>query len=101
MTTVLGCVALSVAGRWAVGTVLKLIPGPGSVIGGILNAGVAGTLTLTLGRVYIAFLYAFIEENGRVPLPDEILQAFPAYYRGYSGKLKERAAKDAVEVEAA
>jgi len=101
MTTVLGCVALSAAGRWAVGTVLKLIPGPGSVIGGILNAGVAGTLTLTLGRVYIAFLYAFIEENGRVPLPDEILQAFPAYYRGYSGKLKERAAKDAVEVEAA
>lgn len=90
MTTVLGCVALSAAGRWAVGTVLKLIPGPGSLIGGILNAGVAGTLTLTLGRVYIAFLYAFIEENGRVPLPDEILQAFPAYYRGHAGRLKEK-----------
>ncbi len=84
MTTVLGCVALSVAGRWAVGSVLKLIPGPGSVIGGILNAGVAGSLTLTLGRIYIAFLYAFIEKNGRVPLADEIVTAFPSYYRGYA-----------------
>ena len=28
LTTVLGCVALSVAGRWAVGSALKLIPGP-------------------------------------------------------------------------
>jgi hypothetical protein len=48
--------------------------------------------------VYIAFLYAFIQDNGRVPLPDEILQAFPAYYRGHSGRLKEKA--DAAGAEA-
>ncbi len=84
LTTVLGCVALSVAGRWAVGSALKLIPGPGSLIGGIMNASVAGSLTLTLGRIYIAFLAAFIQENGRVPLADEIVATFPTYYRTYS-----------------
>ncbi len=92
LTTVLGCVALSVAGRWAVGSALKLIPGPGSVIGGILNASVAGSLTLTLGRIYIAFLTAFIQENGRVPLADEIVATFPTYYRTYA---KQKAAAKA------
>ena len=86
LTTVLGCVALSVAGRWAVGTALKLIPGPGSLIGGALNAGVAGSLTLTLGRIYIAFLMAFVQEHGRVPLADEIVATFPTYYKSYSRK---------------
>ena len=96
LTTVLGCVALSVAGRWAVGSALKLIPGPGSVIGGIMNASVAGSLTLTLGRIYIAFLTSFIKENGRVPLADEIVATFPTYYRTYS---KQKAA--AAEAKAA
>jgi uncharacterized protein (DUF697 family)/GTP-binding protein EngB required for normal cell division len=82
LSTVMGCMALSVAGRWAVGTVLKLIPGPGSVIGGVLNAGFAGSLTLSLGRIYIAFLYGFISEKGRVPLGSEIASAFPDYFRG-------------------
>ena len=81
LTTVMGCMAVSVAGRWVIGSVLKLIPGPGSVIGGVVNSGLAGTLTYSLGRVYISFLYAFITEHGRVPLTAEITSAFPAYYR--------------------
>jgi uncharacterized protein (DUF697 family) len=90
MGTVMGALALSVAGRWAVGSALKLIPGPGTVIGSVVNAGIAGTLTLTLGRAYISFLYAFIAENGRVPLADEIVKTFPTYYKKYS-KLREKA----------
>jgi uncharacterized protein (DUF697 family)/GTP-binding protein EngB required for normal cell division len=90
MGTVMGALALSVAGRWAVGSALKLIPGPGTVIGSVVNAGIAGTLTLTLGRAYISFLYAFIAENGRVPLADEIVKTFPTYYKKYS-KLRDKA----------
>ena len=81
ITTVLGCLALSLAGRWAVGTALKFIPGPGSVIGAVLNAGVAGTMTQRLGNTYIRFLYSFIETNGRVPTADETIEVFPAFFR--------------------
>ena len=81
ITTVLGCLALSLAGRWAVGTVLKFIPGPGSVLGAVLNAGVAGAMTQKLGNTYIRFLYSFIETNGRVPTADETIEVFPAFFR--------------------
>lgn len=81
LTTVMGCLALSFAGRWVVGNAVKFIPGAGSIIGAALNAGLAGSLTLSLGRLYIAFLSAFIETNGRVPLAEEILAKFPEYFR--------------------
>lgn len=81
ITTVLDCLALSLAGRWAVGTVLKFIPGPGSVLGAVLNAGVAGAMTQKLGNTYIRFLYSFIEANGRVPTADETIAVFPAFFR--------------------
>ena len=81
ITTVLGCLALSTAGSWAVGNVLKFIPGPGSVLGAVLNATVAGAVTKTLGTTYIRFLYSFIETHGRVPTPDETIEVFPAFFR--------------------
>ncbi len=77
MTTTLGSLAASLAGRWAIGSVLKFIPGPGTVVGSVLNAALAGGLTRSIGRGYIRFLYDFIETNGRVPSPDEILDIFP------------------------
>jgi uncharacterized protein (DUF697 family)/GTP-binding protein EngB required for normal cell division len=82
---VLGCLAVSLAGRWALGAALKLIPGPGSIIGGVVNSALACSLTLTLGRVYIGFLYAFISDNGRVPLAEEVASAFPEYFRAGGG----------------
>ncbi len=78
----LGCIAVSLAGRWAVGSVLKFIPGAGTVAGSVLNAAVAGATTRTIGKTYIKFLYGFIEEHGRVPTADEILEIFPAFYKG-------------------
>jgi uncharacterized protein (DUF697 family)/GTP-binding protein EngB required for normal cell division len=85
MTTTLGSLALSLAGRWAVGSVLKFIPGPGSIIGAALNAVAAGAITRTMGRAYMGFLYQFIETNGRAPSAEEILQIFPSFYKT-SGK---------------
>ena len=81
ITTVLGCLAATMAGGWVVGSVLKFIPGPGSLIGAMLNATVAGALTRTLGRTYIRFLYSFLEVNRRLPTADEIFDLFPTFYR--------------------
>ena len=81
LATVLGCLALTLAGGWAVGTILKFIPGPGSLVGSLLNAGVAGGLARLLGKAYIRFLHSFLETNGRLPCPEEIFQIFPNFMR--------------------
>ncbi len=80
ITTTLGSVAAATAGRWVVGSALKLIPGPGTVLGSMLNAAVAGAMTRTIGMTYVRFLYDFLEANGRVPIADEIMKIFPAFY---------------------
>jgi small GTP-binding protein len=77
----LGCMAISLAGRWAVGSALKFVPGAGTIVGSALNAAVAGATTRAIGKAYINFLYQFIEERGRVPTADEILEIFPAFYK--------------------
>ncbi len=82
VTATMGSLAATLAGRWAVGSALKFIPGPGSVIGGVLNAAIAGTLTRAMGKAYIRFLYDFLEVNGRVPRAEEILVMFPKLMKG-------------------
>ena len=81
ISTVLGCLAISQMGQWAVGTALKFIPGPGSILGAALNATVAGAMTKTLGTTYIRFLYSFIEANSRVPTSDEVQTIFPGFFK--------------------
>lgn len=81
ITTALGCMAVVMAGGWVLGSVLKFIPGPGSVMGAVVNASVAGGMTRTLGRAYIRFLYQFIDKNGRLPSADEIFGIFPSFYK--------------------
>ncbi len=81
ITTLFGSLAVTVAGGWAIGTVLKLIPGPGSIIGAVVNAAVAGAVTRTLGRTYIRFLCTFLETRGRLPSADEIATILPTFSR--------------------
>jgi uncharacterized protein (DUF697 family) len=40
-----------------------LIPGVGSVVGGVISAGVASTLTIAFGEAYIATLYGLTKDD--------------------------------------
>ena len=67
----------TIVGRAAVGALLKLIPGVGSVVGGAINAGVASTLTTAFGEAYIAALYVLTKDNpDRIPTAEEIRDEF-------------------------
>ena len=69
--------ASTLAGRAAVGALLKLIPGIGSTAGGAISAGVASTLTVAFGESYIAALYALTKNNpNRIPTAEEIRDEF-------------------------
>ena len=77
VTTLLGCLAVTLAGDWAAGTALKFVPGAGSVIGAVVNGAVAGAVTRTLGMTYIRFLCSFLESHGRLPGAEEVTGLLP------------------------
>lgn len=56
VTTLVGIPAATIAGKTFVSGILKLIPGAGTVLGGIVSGATAALLTAALGRVYIAVL---------------------------------------------
>lgn len=60
--TVVGAGGAALAGRLAVGAILKLLPGLGSLAGGVIAAATAGTLTTALGEAYLATLVQLFGE---------------------------------------
>ncbi|GEO01716.1 GTPase [Novosphingobium sediminis] len=70
VTSSLGSTTGTLAGRALVGSLLKLIPGAGSIVGGVVSASVAGALTTAFGEAYIAVLKQLTTEN-----PDRELSA--------------------------
>jgi len=73
-----GCTA---AGRATVTGLLKLIPGAGQVVGGMVSAATAGVLTTAFGEAYIATLSVVARDPQRVPTPDEVREEFMAQLR--------------------
>jgi uncharacterized protein (DUF697 family) len=64
-------------GRTIVTNLLKLIPGAGSAIGGVIGAATATAITTALGEAYIAALYSLISANpAHAPSGQEISDAF-------------------------
>jgi uncharacterized protein (DUF697 family)/GTPase SAR1 family protein len=53
----------TLGGRAAVGALLKLFPGIGSVAGGVVSAAVATALTVAFGEAYIGTLQMLLKEN--------------------------------------
>ena len=63
VTSIIGAGGASLLGRAIVSGVLKMIPGGGSALGGVIAAGTASMITKTLGSTYIAVLADFCKEN--------------------------------------
>ena len=63
-------------GPMIVGSLLKFIPGVGTVSGGAITGTVAATLATTLGFAYIEVLHNLFEQNlGNPPDADAVVQA--------------------------
>jgi Uncharacterized protein/domain associated with GTPases len=81
-SSIAGCVATTVAGRFAFGAILKAVPGIGSLLGGILNAGVAVAFTEMLGHLYIELLENLCKMNdGNPPSVEQVADAFPDFWK--------------------
>jgi uncharacterized protein (DUF697 family) len=71
----------TVAGRTIVASLLKMIPGAGSVVGGTIAAATAAALTTAFGEAYIAALdMLFVNNNGEPPTSEEVAEAFKKKY---------------------
>ncbi|MFB2881370.1 YcjF family protein [Floridanema aerugineum] len=65
------------AGIQLLGDLLKLIPGPGSIVGGVVNGATAAVLTTAFGEAYIATLYLLTKDNpDKEPTAEEIRNQF-------------------------
>lgn len=63
-----GSTGATLGGRAIVGALLKLIPGAGTIVGGVVSGATAAALTTTLGELYTATLVAvFRESHGEAP----------------------------------
>lgn len=63
VTSAIGAGGAAFAGRAIVTNLLKLIPGVGSIAGGAIAAGTAGTMTAALGESYIYVLGKVYEKD--------------------------------------
>jgi uncharacterized protein (DUF697 family) len=68
-----GPFAAAVVGRTLV-SLLKLIPGIGTIAGGAINAATGATITFAIGSIYIGVLSSVVKDNGRID-ESEIIEA--------------------------
>ncbi|GAB4211071.1 MAG: GTP-binding protein [Synechococcales cyanobacterium] len=90
LTTTVGSIVTGAGGtlakRFIMSSLLKLIPGTGSVVGGTIAATTAAALTTAFGEAYITALdMLFIRNSGQPPTSDEVAEAFKAKYHKITG----------------
>ncbi len=59
-SSLLGTAGATIAGRTLAGGLLKLIPGAGSLAGGVISGATASIITTALGETYIAIVEALV-----------------------------------------
>lgn len=76
LSSITGTAGATFAGRAIVGGLLKLIPGIGTAIGGVISGATAATLTTTLGESYVAVLGRLVESShGEPPNAEGVARA--------------------------
>ena len=63
LSVVLGPLLAKFLGKTVIAGFLKMVPGVGSVAGGLIDAGVASTVTKLVGNLYIEVIMGFAEKN--------------------------------------
>lgn len=70
VTAAIGPTGATVGGRAIVSNLLKLIPGAGTAVGGLISAATAAAVTTALGEMYLAALDAvFAKSSDHTPEP--------------------------------
>ncbi len=75
--------------RLGAGEGLKFLLGPGSVAGGLINAGIAGAAAYGLGCAFIEYLTQFLIEHHRMPTGDELSAGFPEFWKNRPDKTRD------------
>ena len=98
VTATIGTAGTTVLGKTVVSGLLKLIPGVGSVVGGLISGATAAALTAALGEAYIAILIKVMK--GEMTMAElqskEGMQAISALFKEY---LKLKRDKDGKPIE--
>ncbi len=68
LSSTLGAGGATILGKTIASNLLKMIPGAGSVAGGVISASTAGVITAALGEAYIAILSMVF--NGEMSIDD-------------------------------
>lgn len=63
VSSTIGTTGATILGKSTVSTLLKLFPGLGSVVGGVISGAAAAALTASLGEAYIAILVQICKGN--------------------------------------
>ncbi len=77
VTSAAGVSGAAYAGRTIVSGLLKMIPGAGSVIGGVISATTAATLTTIMGTAYKEAIKLLVSENKEIT-PANLAETFKA-----------------------
>jgi uncharacterized protein (DUF697 family) len=68
LSSTIGAGGATILGKTIASNLLKMIPGAGSVAGGVISASTAGVITAALGEAYIAILSMVF--NGEMSIDD-------------------------------
>ncbi|HEY9724615.1 MAG TPA: GTPase, partial [Oscillatoriaceae cyanobacterium] len=79
LSSAIGTALAGTGGRLLVASLLRLLPGAGTLVGAAISSSVAAALTTMLGEAYIAALSSLVEGDGaNAPGVKEIVAAFRA-----------------------
>jgi uncharacterized protein (DUF697 family)/predicted GTPase len=78
-----GALGLGLLGRQASRSLIKVIPGLGSVLGSVAGGALAGASTFALGKAFCYYYRAVLE--GHVPKPEDLRR----YYKDQLGRAEE------------
>jgi len=85
-TSIVGALAVTFGARMLGGSIIKLIPGVGSVAGGVINAGLASSATYGLGHGFTEYLTRFFRREHRMPAGEELARGFAAFWEKWDRK---------------